>query len=99
MAVQISHSFQQFYQDQDFARVTATTREISRFGGGPMVQSCAQLKERTAKPPTRTKKNISKFVKLEPKVGSERRTEQKDIITLCELPDSADSSVYDPSTN
>ena len=34
-----------WYEDQeDFARVMASTREISRFGGGPMAQSHAQVR-------------------------------------------------------
>ena len=37
MEVGIQNFAQDCYEDEDFARVTASTREISRFGGGPMV--------------------------------------------------------------
>ena len=39
MTVPILHFIQVFYDDQDFARVMASTRRISRLGDGPTAES------------------------------------------------------------
>ena len=39
MALEILHFSNQRHDNQDFARVMASTRDISRFGGGPITQS------------------------------------------------------------
>ena len=42
--VQILHCIQPLCEDQDFARVMASTREISRFGGGSMDSGASESK-------------------------------------------------------
>ena len=70
MAVQISHGIQPFYEDQEFARVMATTREISRFGGGATAQSYVQIRSVRKRNLDYVRRGTWKVAKLEPMIGS-----------------------------
>ena len=63
MARQIQHFVQAFFDDQDSARVMASTRGISRFGNGPTAESYIHVRPQKAKPRIRAK-NTSKIAKL-----------------------------------
>ena len=87
-----------FFEDQDFARIMVTTRQIWRFGGGPMAQS--NLESRGArkdnlKHARRARRRLQSWSRR--LARSEHRTEQG--LHDWELPDWPDSSVYAPSTN
>ena len=91
MENQILHFIHPWYENKDFVSVMVSTREISRFGGGPM----AQPEGKTST--TCTKHNEDCKVGGRRLARTELRIEQR--LYIGELPYSPDSSVYAPSTN
>ena len=85
MTVPILHIIPVLCDDQDFARVMATKRAISRFGNDPTTEAYIHFKRVRKQKPRIRAQRTSKVAKLGPKIGSCRKPNGRNRYCLCSI--------------